>query len=199
MTNDIYSAPAAALEQPVETASEKFYVVAPLKFWVLFLSTVGLYQVYWFYRHWHQFRMVTQEKIWPVPRGLFAIFFVHRLFREMDAAVKQKTGGVAWSPDLVATGYLLGAVVSNVCDRLSGKDVGSPYTDVVSLVLLPLVGWFLYQAQQVANLAMGDPAGASNRQFSAANIVWIVLGCLFWALVALGLLVIFMPDQFGLE
>ena len=87
----------------------------------------------------------------------------------------------------MATVYVIFAVVSNVAERLSAKDIGSPYSDFISILTLPLVGWVLMQVQRAANAASGDPLGDSNREFTAANIVWIVLGVLFWMLVLVGL------------
>jgi hypothetical protein len=44
-----------------ETAGTRlrFYVVAPRKFLILFLGTLGLYLLYWMYAQWACFRRAT--------------------------------------------------------------------------------------------------------------------------------------------
>ena len=41
-------------------------------------------------------------------------------------------------------------------------------------------------AQGAANAACKDPQGLSNKDFSGANIAWIVFGVLFWAAALFG-------------
>ena len=194
MSEDIYSAPESELEAS-EAADDRFYVVAPVKFWVLYVVTFGLYQIYWFYQNWHNFKVATGRKMLPPLRGLFAIFFTHALFGEVNEALEDREIDVRWSPGGLASLYVILAVSSSVCDRLSDKNIGSPLTDVLSLLLLPVVGYVLYRAQRVINLAMGDPEGLSNSRFTGWNILWILLGSALWlAAVAGVVMMVFFPE-----
>ena len=194
MSDDIYSAPESELESP-DTIDTLFYVVEPVKFWVLYLATFGLYQIYWFYKNWQNFKVATGIKMLPPLRGLFAIFFTHALFREVNEALEDNEIDVRWSPGTLASFYVILAIASSLCDRLSDKNIGSPFTDVISLLLLPAVGYVLYRAQRIINLAMGDPGGQSNSRFTGWNIFWMVLGGAMWLAALAGVVImVFFPD-----
>jgi hypothetical protein len=81
--------------------------------------------------------------------------------------------------------------VGNVLDRLSARSIGSPYTDLLSLGLLAPLLFLFYKAQVIINLSCGDPEGAENSKFTAANYAWSVIGVICWILIIIGLL---LPD-----
>ena len=182
-----YAPPQAEIRDMDEQQSLEFYVVAPRKFLILFFFTLGLYQFYWFYKHWSCYRAWHREPMWPVARAIFAIFFMHSLNREIEDSLSKSHAAHRWMPTACATGYVVFQVTSSVFDRLSARSIGSPTTDIVSLVLLLPVGWLLHASQKAANLACGDPAGRRNARLGFANYVWITLGGLLWGLALIGL------------
>jgi hypothetical protein len=191
MADNPYQTPQGELinpTNPAETAG--FYIVSKKKMILLFVLTLGIYQVYWFYRNWRLYKQSTGEKIWPLPRAIFAIFFVHALFR---AANDQRDRGPAklpaWNHSQQATIIVLLLIISQVLDRLSNNSIGSPITDCMALLLLvPLVACFA-SAQQKINEACGDPLGESNSRFTAANYIWMLIGVLLWTLVGAGIFI----------
>ncbi|WP_428033414.1 hypothetical protein [Amphritea sp.] len=189
MDMDVYQAPKANLvdEGPSQV---RFYIVKPSKYLILSIATMGLYSLYWFYMHWQQYRTSTGEKVWPVPRALFAIFFTHSLFKKFDLSLKERGADFQWSPGTLATIYVITAVVTQVFDSLSSKEIGSPYTDLLSLALLPVTIWALYRAQCAANIASGDPQGESNATITVWNFIWILLGIGLWSLLLFGLFLV---------
>jgi hypothetical protein len=199
MTTSLYAPPQADLAMTKEAEGENaFYVVSARKFTILFLITVGLYQLYWFYQHWSIYKARAQyddamdRDIWPVARAIFAIFFVHSLCREVTAYAASK--GREISSGLFAPTLLtLLLIVSSVFDRMSWKEIWSPYSDVLSLVmLLPL--WIVsMRAQQYINACCGDEKGSSNNDLTGANLAWIIVGTLFWILVLIGTIDMFIP------
>jgi hypothetical protein len=156
-----------------------------------------MYAVYWFYKNWSNYKnrisnnIDEDRSIWPVPRGIFSIFFTHALFREIKAHGYDKAALQEWKNESQATKLVLTMIVSNALDRLSYRSVGSPYTDVASLLILALLFPQFLSAQQMINASCGDPDGESNSRFTNANYAWIVLGLLFWILIILG---IYLPD-----
>lgn len=186
MTENLYAPPQS--EPAPRTAdlddAPPFYIVAPRKFWILLLSTAGLYQLYWFYRHWKAQKAVTGERMWPVMRCLFVIFFTHSLFSRIDAANDDRKRPLS----LVATLFVVLTLADTMISRLSAKDIGSPWTDLIELLLIPIIGLLLVKAQKQANLACGDPEGSFNDDLGAANAMWIVLGLLLWCLIAYSLM-----------
>lgn len=194
MDANIYSPPKANLNiidlPDIDTQTEHqndYYVVASKKFFILFFSTFGFYQIYWFYKNWQLYKARTNEKIWPVMRAIFSIFFIHSLFRNVDNSISASRTEFEWNSNSLATTLVLLKVLENLMDKLSSKNLGSPYTDIMTLVIVPIIGWKLHAAQQAINIACNDPDGASNQTFSRANYIWIGIALLFWVLVIVGL------------
>ncbi len=194
MDANIYSPPKSDLniiELPnanIQMERQKdYYVVASKKFFLLFFSTMGLYQVYWFYKNWQLYKARTNEKIWPFMRAIFFIFFTHSLLRNVDKSIKEARVKCEWNSNSLATTFVLLSLVSNLMDRLSAKSVGSPYTDILSFAILPFLGLQLHAAQQAINIACNDANGESNQSLSRANYIWIGIGLLLWGVVIFGL------------
>ena len=189
--HNLYAPPVAA-SAPVEpagaTATRPFYVVSSTKFHLLFFATFGLYSVFWFYTHWQQYRQGRAETIWPVPRAIFAIFFVHALTERIETALKVQRQRHVWSPSTLATVYIVLAIGSTVLSRLDGRGIGTPATGLLALASLVPTALVLMRIQAAANLACGDPAGAGNQRLGWANGVWLAIGVVGWSLVAAGLL-----------
>jgi hypothetical protein len=170
----------------VEENGPEFYVVATRKFWILNISTLGLYSIYWFYENWRLYKKSTGESVWPVPRAIFSIFFAHRLCEIINTRILRKGIDYTWPWKGAATTFVFFAIIGSICDRLAGKDVGSPFTDLVSVVILPVTSWALWRIQMAINVACEDPTGESNHRLTAANVVWIIIGTLVWLLFFIG-------------
>jgi len=188
MNDNLYKTPESALEFEKAGGGPQFYVVSTFKFSVLYFSTLGLYILYWFYKNWALYKNVTGEKMWPVARAIFSIFFAHALFVGVDDALKNKGNSYSWDPRLFASGYILLSIVNYVMDRLSAKDIGSPYTDIASLAVLPILYFTLLTPQKAINMSQNDPTGSDNNRITAANFGWIFIGVLLWILGIIGLL-----------
>lgn len=189
MEDNIYSPPTAVVaDAPVAIQAQKFYAVSPLKFWVLMMVTLGIYRLYWFYKHWSNYKRVTGESMWPVMRSIFSVFFTHALFREIEAEIgrvrsRHDWNGVAW-----ATLYVVATVGENVIDRVERFGCMSlAASSGISMLILIAAVFAAYQGQRAANAAIGDPEGRSNARFTIANWCWIVFGLLFWSMALIGL------------
>jgi hypothetical protein len=189
MDTNPYAPPSSDVEVPVASKAV-YYVVSIRKFTLLFFATLGAYVIYWFYRNWRAYREFSGEKIWPVARGIFSIFFAHSLFEKVNARLAERNIAFKWSPRSFATWYVVVAVLSNVLDRASSKGLGSPVTDVLGILVLPAMYYTLLVPQRAVNAAEGDPLGQGNANLSGANIAWIVLGALMWIAVAVGLVAV---------
>lgn len=193
--DNLYAPPTAQIVDPqVEAASRitPFYVVSTTKVAVLSIVTFGMYELYWFWRHWKLHKIDRKLDIWPVPRAVFSIFFAHALNREIDHRIQHNGERHRWSPGGWATLYVVTAIGNRLASRLP-EDVFS-----AEMALLPAVAAVLsataslFHAQRAANIASGDPQALSNNRFTAANWVWIVLGGLFWLLIGVGLM---LPEE----
>ncbi len=194
MDTNVYQAPQAKLVVEEEKDDHLFYVVSPKKFWLMFMSTFGLYAVYWFYKNWSQYKKATAYNCWPVARAIFNIFFTHSLFRTINSQLIKKQIETHWKHAGLATLYVVVVILDRILDKLSGKGVNEIASILFSLVSVPVTGWILYQAQLKANLVCESVNGEDNSKFTAANIIWILLGVIFWLLALLGLAVTMYPD-----
>ncbi len=180
MDDEIYRAPTAELEVQPTSEERQFYVVSPLKLSVLYLGTVGMYTVYWFYKNWQFYRRSSGERVLPAARAIFFIFFVTSLFRTVDATIRRNGISHVWRPNLLAALYVALYIFSTVCEKLSDKDVGSPVTDILWLLTFPCMLAVLLRGQAAINASQRDPQGSSNKQFTIYNILWLVG---IWSLV----------------
>jgi hypothetical protein len=82
--------PAAAVTE-LAGQSMPLFAIANWKLAVMTLCTLGVYQVFWGYKHWKAIRTRTGQDLLPLARGFFSIFFFNALVQEVnDAAVAQQ-------------------------------------------------------------------------------------------------------------
>lgn len=187
MNDNPYSTPTADLIDS-EITSDSFYVVSIKKFSILFLSTFGLYTLYWFYQNWALYRAKTGEKMWPVMRAIFSIFFTHSLYRKVQENLEDRKIEFSWMPSTSATLYVLFVVTLEIVDRLANKQIGLPFTALASVPLTLVIWYVMLIPQKAINACCGDPEGNQNSTLTAANIGWIAFGLLIWGLILLGLI-----------
>lgn len=179
------------------TFNQRFYVVSPLKFLVLYFGTLSLYDIFWVYKHWTQFKRATKGDQWPVMRTLFPVFFIHSLAEEIDHSLRRNNVQHAWHPGLFSAMVVILMIAGRILDRLGAADIGSPFTDILGMLTIFATGYFQYRIQCAANAACGDPEGNTNKNFTAANFAWLAFGCLFWLLSLAGIYILLNPSAFS--
>lgn len=187
MQENVYAVPESSLAEGTQSARQEYYVVASTKFWVLFVCTFGYYSIYWHFKNWKTYKDFHKESMIPVMRAIFAIFFTHTLFNQIDSKVKAKSKEFCWSPDLWATASVLSVIAVRILDRLYGKDIIAEAVFALSIPLVLLNGVALHNAQLAININCDDPSGISNNHFTALNWLWIVLGSLVTLAVIAGI------------
>lgn len=188
-----YAPPSARIaDHSVAASSAEFYVVAPAKAATLMVATFGVYALYWFWRHWKLHKIDKKLDIWPVPRAIFSIFFAHSLYKEFDYRIVRSGQRHRWSPGGWATLYVVAAIGGRILDRLPETVISLNASIALLIAMLSALTLSIYHAQRAANIACGDPDGAANRRLTLANYVWLGLGGLWWALVALGVM---LPEE----
>jgi hypothetical protein len=182
---DVYATPKSEVLSKVAD-TDPYYVVRVSKFLTLSIATMNFYLIYWFYRNWRQVKLTDNVDVWPVMRGIFYIFFTYSLFMRVNGDLESKEIKVSWSPGGVASAVVLLTILINILDRLLSREIGSPTTDFLSLLLIPMLSFAAARAQPAINAACGDPDGRGNAAYTAANWAWIVLGGIFWLLALFG-------------
>ena len=181
------------LPRPAERDDALFYVVAQRKFLVLMIGTLGLYAIYWFYRNWSQFNRARRLNYWPVLRAIFAIFFTHSLFGEVDRVLQRERRRYDWSPGGLATLYVASSIVTGVVGqlpRLGGRGTVM-VSQLVTWALFAAMVYVLHRAQGAINLACDDADGKGNRALTWPNFAWLALGALMWFVTVVGIIAIF--------
>jgi hypothetical protein len=161
-----------------------FFLVSRTKLAVMWLSTLGLYQIYWFYRHWKLTKLRTRSDIWPLPRAIFALFFAHSLLRNVRLAAAESDVEPSFKVQASAWGFIALSLLSRLPD---------PYWLVTMLAFVPML-----PVQHTINETQRRiaPTADTNSGFSLGNWVAIAIGLVFWAFIGVGL---FVPEEAFLE
>lgn len=174
-------------ETQLQSSEIEFYVVSQKKLLILFISSFGIYTVYWFYKHWSQYKKSTNKAAWPVMRGIFSIFFVHQLFSLFEKKYENKTGEAPKSIRYLATIYVVFSIGCQIVGNLSEYGIAPQLTFFLSLLILPVSGWVLYNAQSLANYAGEDVLAEANSKLTRLNYLWLLLAAAFWSFFVFGL------------
>lgn len=99
-------APAVALPGAVAEAGE-LHAMALHKLVLLSTCTLGLYQVYWFWRNWRRVAERTGRPIMPFWRAVFSPLWSYSLFDEVREQARAAEVSVGWLPALMAVAFFL--------------------------------------------------------------------------------------------
>jgi hypothetical protein len=178
MEENLYAPPKAAVSDGVSGAHDAdlhFFAVSPVKMVVLSVCTLGIYQIYWFYKHWVLIRERSEPLIVPWARAFFGIFWCYSCFE----FIREDERRLGVEPTLAAGPLAIGWIGTSLAWRLP-----EPY--FLLGFLSPLL---LVPAQQHINRinALVAPDHDKNSRFSAWNWLAVVIGAIFLGLVLLGL------------
>ena len=171
-----YAPPAARVADVSSNVADDeipFFAVSVRKLTVLSICTFGIYQVYWFYKHWQRVRE-RGESVLPVMRAIFGIFFCYALF----SRVRDYDHPNVRSETLAAGGLALGWVVLQLVANLPNPFYLLTFASVVFLV--PVQSRINRINEEVA------PDHDPNSRFSGWNWFGIVIGGLLFLLAIIG-------------
>ena len=158
-----------------------YYVVAPIKFYLLATTTYGVYILYWFYAHFRE-QSRSGGRLGPALSALFNIFTVHRLFRSFDQSARYAELPRKLRAGVYSAPYAVLILGSRLMRWLMPGTLGH----VIAFGLLLACSVPLGRAQLVANRLAGDEHGRSNARLSAGNVITIALGILVTVLAIYG-------------
>lgn len=98
-----------------------FFVVSPMKFGVMTFFTLGFYWVYCFYQSWSLHREKTGERVSPLWRSAFAVFFIYPLLRRANDHIRDSGKTYPWSILGLTLGYYGFCVVWVALRRRVGR------------------------------------------------------------------------------
>jgi hypothetical protein len=168
--SDVNQAPTA---RPTGTVPNYFVWPAP---WVLVLTiaTLGFFSIYWHYRQWLAVK-ASGERINAIGRGIFGVFFLHALFRQIQGSRTQAGLPRGRAESGLATTYVILTILSNLAARS-----GSPLGLALSL-LMGLGGAFILStAQNDINQLAKQTSSETNGHLGVGGGIMIAVGLAFF-------------------
>lgn len=147
-----------------------FFVTSIGKMCLLYIATMGVYTLYWYYQQWACQRRYLGANLSPVWRSVFPMLFTHslcaRIARHLTAAQQPP-----WRWRWLATGvvalmlYQLIIVLANTPHLAQQWRVAWGFGFLATGDMLILLAFIRHRI----NLACNDPKGESNRRLSLGN------------------------------
>jgi len=178
-----YQAPATVVADAAaaDLSEPTYFPVGLPKLAVMSIATLGVYILYGFYVNWKAARRLDGDNPWPLARALFYPIMSYALFRRIELYALR----IGLRERVAALGLALALFLLALAVTLP-----DPWWLVTFLAFVPLLP---VQATVNAINAKAAPHADPNRRFTAWNVVGIVLGAAFLALIVIGLFVTVPP------
>jgi predicted nucleic acid-binding Zn ribbon protein len=170
------------LNKPQQPVVQRFSNAQPVwRFVLLTIATLGIYQVYWFYRNWKHFKIHKNLNISPGWRtvGLFVpilgALLAYRQFRDIADFAKEAGVDKTYSPELVFFSWL---ILQCLCLLLPDQ----------LMFLCFLTIWPLAVVQRVLNAywEKEQPGLPVRTNFSGGEIALLIIGGTLLILTLIG-------------
>jgi hypothetical protein len=168
-----YATPTAPLQQATASAEPAFFPVTTLKFAVMSFVTLGLYEVYWFYKNWKCVQRNGEDVIAPI-RAIFYPIMSYALYRRVRDKGKDLGVSGGLGAGWLAVLTFIGAMLWRLPD---------PWWLISLLAFLPILP--VQVVINDINRAVA-PNADPNARFSGWNIFGIVVGGLLLILAIVG-------------
>lgn len=176
-----YWAPASRVPRllPGSDVPTPLFAVGLVKLVLMTVATLGLYLVFWGYRHWSIIRTRTGQDLWPLVRGIFALFFFHLLVKEVNASAAERHVEGRLPVAALTIVYVIALFMQRLPD---------PYWLLWFIALIPTA-----VVQQLANEVNHKAAPLADRNLRLRGWNWlaVIVGLPFFALALYG--VFFVP------
>jgi hypothetical protein len=176
------------IDDELKETPPTFYIVSKNKLIIMSLLTFGCYVIYWNYKNWKTYRAATGEKIWPLARTIFGLFFIYSLYMRIDRQLRVAKRHYNWHPY-----SLVLCAVLNACINIYGAlfAINHHILILIGLASLTFGTYCQLRVQAAINHYEQDPAGRQNAKITLANFAWIALGGVFWFFFIYGALLVF--------
>jgi hypothetical protein len=157
-----------------------YFAVGPLKFCLMSVTTLGIYELYWFYQNWKIVREVEQVDISPFWRAFFAPFWTFSLGDRFAAHANVAAAPIVLPMPWLGVAYLLLSLSVNLPD---------PWWLFSMLSFVPILP---FDAAARRLNGKGRLAEPTHGVFSTLNIIWLGIGAILLILVLIGA---FLPPE----
>lgn len=185
----IYKSPeAVTLDVAAEGAEGKeFFSVSLAKLKVMYILTLGMYSLVFFFQNWKIQKARHQLKVIPVLRAIFSIFFTHSLFARISDTAKQRGIEHGSSFKTQATIFVACMVISALLGRIEPKGADYMIVTLISIALTLIALVPLVTVQKTVLKINGEEDAPENSDFTVYNWIWIFLGVILWLLMFVGM------------
>jgi hypothetical protein len=181
----------------------EYFYVSPKRLIILSIITVGLYEIYWFYKNWEAVGRTLNKKVNAFFRALFSIFYCNQLFKMITNSARQ-TGYNASRPGsfwgwlyitILIASNLFGSIFSSLTDDKIITNSTILYLVPIllfafsCLTVLPLVA--IQKEINHNNEKINPGVINQKRNYTSAEVVIIVIGVI---LFLMQLLALFAPE-----
>jgi Domain of unknown function (DUF4234) len=128
------------------------------------LLTIGIYDVYWMYRHWKRIRERTGERLSPSWRAFLAPFYAFSLFARVKRDATELGIPVSWNPFVPGVAYLL---------LNAAWVLPTPWLFASFVAFLPLLP--VADVTRAINARAGSSEGPNDR-YSLGNLLGMIAG-----------------------
>lgn len=139
---------------------------------ILAFCTLGLYDLYWFYRNWRLVKNQFRRDLSPFWRAFFAPLWGFSLFGEIRDYANRHGRRVGWSAGLLGASYLIWIPTWRLPD---------PWWLISLFSFIPLI-----PVQHTINDVAAQRGLVPDRTYSGKHILAIVLGGIFTLLAVIG-------------
>lgn len=161
---------------PISSNQAPYFAVSLLKLTVMSICTLGIYELYWFYKNWNLIKQRERTNISPFWRAapFFVLFFCHDCFSRIRADAASLGLHKSFPADPLAAGWIITSILWPLPD---------PYWLISMLAFL-----FILPVQALANRINSTitPHHNPNRRFTAWNLVSVVVGAIIIILALIG-------------
>lgn len=174
----------------------EYFSIPPKRLALLSVLTLGLYEIFWFYKNWEAIRKAEQQKISPLGRAIFTVFYCHGFFKKVLQSAKKQGYSDSYSPGMLATVYIILLLVGNGLSRIENSTFG---LDVLWLLIAISSFIPLLSIQKAINFNNSKivPNFDRSRKFSRGEIILTVIGVIWFELVVLGTFSSLIPDSYN--
>lgn len=150
-------------------------ITSPTEFIILSVLSLGIYELVWMYRNWKFFKEKEKTDIFPFWRVLFAIFFIHSLFKKILGYAKKEGYKENYSSEWRTFFWIILSLIAWA---------EHPIFSFLSLlsfltILAPLDAINFYYRKKETN--------CKPRTWKWWHIILIVICILFWILILIGM------------
>lgn len=182
--------------KPIETKTDssiEYFSISPKRLALFSILTLGIYEIYWFFKNWEAVKKAENLKISPLGRAIFAVFYCNSLFKKVLESAKSHNYQNSYSPGWLATAYILLLVVGNGLSRVESSDVGFNLIWLIVAIstFIPLLS--VQKAINFNNEKIKDTSDLKSG-FSGGEVVLIIIGLAWFLLVLWGSFIPAEPD-----